>query len=87
MLGLPADTLIIILFRVQYIFMELEKQAAYNTFTNSDLGSLMTGYYLEGGYNFTQIKILMMVNSIWIRYENYNTHDEMAEGFESKYWI
>ena len=55
----------------------------YNTFTNSDLGSVMTGYYLEGGYNLYVDKNTNDELILFIRYENYNTHDEMAEGFES----
>ena len=69
--------------RFQYIVAELENTAAYNTFTNSDLGSVMTGYYLEGGYNLYADKNTNDELILFARYENYNTHDEMAEGFES----
>ena len=69
--------------RAQYIIAELENTAAYNTFTNSDLGSVMTGYYLEGGYNLFVDKNTNDELIVFARYENYNTHDEMAEGFES----
>ena len=44
------------------LLVELENTAAYNTFTNSDLGSVMTGYYLEGGYNLFVDKNMQMVN-------------------------
>ena len=69
--------------RFQYIVAELENTAAYNTFTNSDLGSVMTGYYLEGGYNLYADKNTNDELILFARYENYNTHDEMEEGFES----
>ena len=69
--------------RAQYIIAELENTAAYNTFTSSDLGSVMTGYYLEGGYNLFVDKNTNDELIVFARYENYNTHDEMAEGFES----
>ena len=69
--------------RAQYIIAELENTAAYNTFTSSDLGSVMTGYYLEGGYNLFVDKNTNDELIVFARYENYNTHAEMAEGFES----
>ena len=69
--------------RAQYIIAELENTAAYNTFTSSDLGSVMTGYYLEGGYNLFVDKNTNDELIVFARYENYNTHDEIAEGFES----
>ena len=43
----------------------------------------MTGYYLEGGYNLYADKNTNDELILFARYENYNTHDEMAEGFES----
>ena len=43
----------------------------------------MTGYYLEGGYNLYADKNTNDELILFVRYENYNTHDEMEEGFES----
>jgi hypothetical protein len=66
--------------RAQYIVANLENTSAYNAKTNNDLGSAMTGYYLEAGYN------VLSENSankliVFGRYENYNTHAE-TDGFD-----
>lgn len=67
--------------RAQYIVANLGNTQAYNTKTSSDLGSVMTGYYLEAGY------VVLQGNSdneliLFARYENYNTHDD-TEGFDA----
>ena len=47
----------------------------YNTFTGSDLGSEMLGYYVEVGYNiFTRIKNVKDELIVFGRYEVYKTH-------------
>ena len=47
----------------------------YNTFTGSDLGSEMLGYYAEAGYNiFAPIKKIQDELIVFSRYEVYNTH-------------
>ena len=69
--------------RAQYIVADLENTDAYNIFANSDLGSVMSGYYFEGGYNLYVDKNTNDELVVFARYENYNTHDEMEEGFES----
>jgi hypothetical protein len=69
--------------RAQYIVADLENTSAYNTFTDSDLGSVMTGYYLEGGYNLLNNKDTDNELVIFARHENYNTHAEVAEGMEA----
>ena len=68
--------------RAQYVVADLENTTAYNTFAGSDLGSVMTGYYLEGGFNLLDGKDTDNELIVFARYENYNTHAEVAEGFE-----
>jgi len=69
--------------RAQYIVADLENTSAYNNFANSDLGSVMTGYYLEGGYNLLNNKDTDNELVVFARYENYNTHAEVAEGMDA----
>lgn len=69
--------------RAQYIMAELENTAAYNAFGGTDLGSVMTGYYLEGGYDLLANKDTENELIAFARYENYNTHAEMAAGYEA----
>jgi hypothetical protein len=48
---------------------------AYNTFTGSDLGSSMIGYYVEGGYDIlSALKKVEDQLIVFARYEVYNTH-------------
>jgi len=66
--------------RGQYIVSNLSNTNQYNTLTGKDLGSKMTGYYVELGYNFlanfnTSNKLIG-----FSRYENYNTHAEVESG-------
>lgn len=64
--------------RAQYILTNTSNTGQYNTFTGKDLGSQMTGYYVEAGYNvlkfFKDTKNKMLV---FARYENYNTHADV----------
>ncbi|MEE2700445.1 MAG: porin [Bacteroidota bacterium] len=69
--------------RAQYIVANLENTTAYNNFTGSDLGSVMTGYYLEGGYNLLNNKDTDNELIVFARHENYNTHDEVEEGIDA----
>lgn len=69
--------------RAQYIVADLENTAAYNAFTGKDLGAVMTGYYFEGGYNLLDGKDTENELIAFARLENYNTHAEMAEGYEA----
>ena len=61
-------------FRAQYNYAVFSNTLTYNTFTGSDLGEGMMGYYIEASYN-----IFHAVNSTkhqlipFVRYENYNT--------------
>ncbi len=66
--------------RGQYILANLTNTNQYNSITGKDLGSKLSGYYAEAGYN-----VLSLTNSkeeliAFARYENYNTHAAVAEG-------
>lgn len=69
--------------RAQYIVADLENTTAYNNFTGSDLGSVMTGYYLEGGYNLLNNKDTDNELIVFARHENYNTNDEVEAGMDA----
>ena len=67
-------------FRAQYNFASFSNTTAYNTFSGSDLGSAMMGFYIEAAYD-----ALHMVKSTdheltpFIRYENYNTQYKITD--------
>ena len=60
--------------RGQYIVANLSNTAQYNAFTSKDLGSKLTGYYVEAGYNLLERKSDTEELIAFARYENYNTH-------------
>ena len=65
----------------QYILANLSNTDQYNGMTGKDLGSKLTGYYCEMGYNIMD-GIIPSISSdteeliAFARYENYNTHAE-----------
>jgi len=63
--------------RGQFIRASLTDTAEYNALTNSNLGSALQGWYLEGAYN-----LLPMGNRqklfAFARYETYDTHADVA---------
>jgi len=70
----------------QYIIADLSNTDQYNTYTGKDLGSKLTGYYYELGYNLMNGIIPSLSSDseeliAFARYENYNTHSEV-EGIE-----
>jgi hypothetical protein len=71
--------------RGQYIAANLSNTDQYNVITGKDLGSKLSGYYAEVGYNLMD-GIIPFIESetkeliAFSRYENYNTHAEVAEG-------
>ena len=72
--------------RGQYIVANLSNTDQYNRFSGQDLGSKLTGYYTEIGYNLMGGIIPSITNDTeeliaFARYENYNTH-EKVEGIE-----
>ena len=60
--------------RGQYIVANLSNTDQYNAFTSKDLGSKLTGYYAEAGYNLLERKADAEELIAFARYENYNTH-------------
>ena len=60
--------------RGQYIVANLSNTDQYNAFTSKDLGSKLTGYYAEVGYNLLERKLDNGELIAFARYENYNTH-------------
>jgi len=67
--------------RGQYIIANLSNTDQYNSITEKDLGSKLTGYYAEAGYNLLDGKLDTEELIAFARYENYNTHVEVAEGY------
>ena len=59
--------------RAQFIHATLSDTEAYNTLTESDLGSALMGYYGELSYNLLPINNAQRLFA-FARYENYNTH-------------
>lgn len=59
-------------FRAQYIYASLSNTKAYNLFAESDVGSALQGFYVEGAYNYKLGNEYEL--SPFARYENYNTH-------------
>ena len=71
-------------FRGQYVITSLSNTDQYNFYTDSDLGSMMNGYYFELGYDLLSI-IKMQSEQKFIsfcRYESYNTHLETVNFIE-----
>jgi hypothetical protein len=64
--------------RGQWIYASLDNTEAYNTFTGSDLGSALMGYYLEAGYNVLHHATSTNLELIpFVRYEKYDTHQRV----------
>jgi hypothetical protein len=71
--------------RGQFYSVSLSNTDEYNRFTGknkttpNDLGSLMTGYYIEAGYNvfrpFEKVKTELIP---FVRLEGYDTHADVA---------
>jgi len=70
--------------RGQYNFINLSNTMAYNTFTGSNVGSQLSGFYLEAAYNvFQQKKNITSELLPFFRYEKYNTHQSVARNIEA----
>ena len=63
--------------RGQYVHANLTDTEAYNTFTGSDLGSQLEGFYLETAYNVLPITHKQRLDA-FVRYEQYDTHKGVA---------
>ena len=59
--------------RCQYIRSSIKDGCEYNQLTAKDLGSGMSGYYIEGAYNFLPIRNRQRLFA-FVRYENFDTH-------------
>ena len=59
--------------RGQWARTSLQDVAAYNAAGNTDLGSLMGGYYIEGAYNLLPLTNRQRFD-IFVRYEDFDTH-------------
>lgn len=68
--------------RGQYIWVNNGNVAEYNNFGEKDLGKQMMGYYVELGYNLFKTTKYKSELIPFVRYENVNTHHEVAEGFD-----
>ena len=68
--------------RGQYILGNLLNTDQYNDKTGNNLGSLISGYYSEVGYNI--LKSMKTSNELipFVRFENYNTHQETVGDLE-----
>jgi hypothetical protein len=72
--------------RGQYYFTNLTNTSEYNWFTAeegepNDLGSQLTGYYIEAGYNvFRPLKKISTQLIPFVRYEVSDTHRSVEEG-------
>ena len=66
--------------RGQYIVANLSNTDQYNVLSGKDLGSKMTGYYAELGYNLLANHNTTNELISFTRYENYNTHAEVEVG-------
>ncbi len=67
-------------FKGQFNYSQHSNTLAYNQFTDSDFGSLITGYYLEIAYNVFQKLQTKHELTPFVRYEDYNTQASVAEG-------
>ncbi len=73
-------------FRGQYYFTSISNTGQYNFFGGgtepvADLGSSMTGYYIEAGYNvFNSISKVKASLTSFLRYEHFNTHNSVVAG-------
>lgn len=63
--------------RGQFISSGLSDTEAYNLAGNTDVGSAMGGYYVEGAYNLLPLDSRQKLD-IFLRYENFNTHQKTA---------
>ncbi len=59
--------------RGQFIYASLSDTKEYNTATGMDLGSVLQGFYIEGGYNILPLTAKQKLIA-FTRYEKYDTH-------------
>lgn len=66
----------------QLYYVMLDNTSAYNAFGGTDLGSVMTGYYLEAGYDILSLFESEKKLIPFIRLEKYDTHAQTETGIE-----
>jgi hypothetical protein len=59
--------------RGQYIMADISGSKEYNTLTGQNLGSQLSGYYIEGAYNLLPVDKVQKIFA-FARYEKYDTH-------------
>ena len=67
--------------RGQFITSSITDAYNYNEFTDKDLGSGMSGYYIEGAYNLLPIANTQRLFA-FVRYENFNTHQSVPSNVD-----
>lgn len=60
----------------QFYYAAVSNSDEYNAFTGKDLGSALSGYYAEAGYNLLSGKNSEQKLVPFCRYERYNTHQK-----------
>ncbi|MAP79552.1 MAG: hypothetical protein CL526_00555 [Aequorivita sp.] len=63
--------------RGQFIYASLSDTEDYNTLTGKDLGSALSGFYVEGAYNLLPLTAKQKLYA-FARYEQYDTHASTA---------
>lgn len=66
--------------RGQIIYAKQSNSSAYNSFTHGDLGSAVTGYYIEESYNAFRLTSSSHQLNVFCRFEHYDTHLEVEPG-------
>ena len=61
-------------FRGQLNYAAISNTEQYNDFGGADLASVISGFYVEAGYNILQSLNIEDELVSFVRYENYNTH-------------
>lgn len=80
MIGLDARyTLNALQLRGQFYYSGLSNSDQYNEFTGSDLGSAMTGYYVEGAYDVLRSTNPEKQLMPFVRYSFLNTHSDVED--------
>lgn len=65
--------------RAQVIYAKQSNSAAYNDFTNSDLGKSVLGFYIEESYNLLKLTSSSHQLNVFCRFEYYDTHFSVDE--------
>ncbi len=64
-------------FRGQFNYASINNTDQYNEFTGKDLGSAISGFYLEAGYDLLNGSDSSQKLVPFVRYEKYNTHKKV----------